>query len=372
MALMALIASPAGAAQWSVQYSAQMLTQLESNPRLQPDYSQESRSAALEGAVAVRRSMETESLALSASGNVRRYSGDQSLDRDEQRVNLGWQRDYERWRMAAALDVVRDSTLNSELGGTGLTQTNLRHRQLTATVTPEWRLSERTRTGVSVGWLEARYPGGQRFGLSDYRYVFTSANMDREVSEKATVSVQINASELKSEAIASATHSLDARLALRYTWNPRWSGSLSGGPTRVSSGTRNQGGSVFGATLTRGTDRSALSASLGRGVSPTGRGLLSRRDQASLTMTGLLTRSVDASVGLAYLRTREYLPTLGLALGDVRYLRAEGSVFWRALRDWSVGLTAGHSRQNQRLQDLGARGLDARLQIAWRRSSLLG
>jgi hypothetical protein len=364
----ALAGAPALAADWSVQPVAQLYAQVESNPQLLADGERSAQSGVADLTLGISRRTELLDMNLNAGGSFRRYGGEVDLDRDDQQVQLGFSRRGERYTLRGNASVTRDTTLTSELGTTGITEYNQRHRARALSLAPTWQASERMTTGLTLGWQDNRYARGPQNGLADYNYFSAAFNSGFEFSEASTVSLVASAGRLDSKF---RTDNLDARLQVQHAWSSRWSASLSGGPSWMRTGSRTARGSVFSASLLHQGERLSLDTSLGRSISPTGSGLLSRRDEASLRATFALTEHVNAAASVSAIRSREFIPQFGFKLSDVRYLRSELSLSWRISRDWSLGAGAGNSEQ-QLLNGATGRNLDARMSLSWRRHNPAG
>jgi hypothetical protein len=192
------------------------------------------------------------------------------------------------------------------------------------------------------------------------------------LSERATVGLQLSAGRLNSDASDLNMDNYDVRLSGSYKWTPRWSGTLSAGPSRMHIGPRTADGSVYGASVARESERFTLYASVQRRVAPSGSGYFTRRDDASLSIAAALFEHVDGSFGVSMVRSRDYVPSFGFTFSDVRYRRADASLYWRFARDWSLGASAAAREQKQQFGNIIARGLEARVQLAWRRVAPVG
>jgi hypothetical protein len=358
------------AADWSVQSSAQLYALAERNPQLLAGEDRDVQGGVAALAIGLLRQTELLDLHLDVNGSARRYGNDTALDRDDQSVALSLARRGERYVLQGTASVTRDSTLTSELGTTGITEFNQRHRARVLSLAPQWQLTERLATGLSLGWQDNSYGLNSQSRLSNYSYSSAAFNASFATTETTDATLVISGGRLDSALNDFNTHSLAARLELQHSWSPRWQGSLSGGPSKVETRQRTTRGSVFSAAITRKGERLNLDTSLERSIEPTGSGLLSRRDSVGLHANAALSAQVNLGVGLNMIRSRELLHERSLTINDVRYTRAELSLSWRVAREWNLGFTAGNSRQKSLETGAIGKGFDARLMLAWQRQDL--
>jgi hypothetical protein len=372
--MVALCGAPtlSAAADWSVQSSAQLLAQLETNPRLLSQGSTDAQAGVADLSLNLLRRTELLDLAINAHGSIRRYTQDVSLDRDDQQIALQLQRRGERFTLAAAAAGARDTTLTSELGTTGFVQENQRHSSLSGSLSPMWQLTERTTGGASIAWQQSRYEPTRFSPLVNYQYRSVGLNTAHHFSENGTVSVLADAGRLTSDSYDFNTDNIDLRAQFDYVWSAQWSGAISGGASRVKTDGRNRNGSVYSATLKHQGERLSVDGRIARTVAPTGRGFLSRRDEAGMNLRAALLENLDGVASFSLIHSRDFVPQFGFSLNNVRYTRAELSLSWRLARDWSLGLVAGRSEQEQIVNDLIGHGFDARLQLTWRRATPVG
>lgn len=371
-ALCALPALQGNAAEWSVQSAAQVQALSETNPRLASGGAPDAQSGVADLTLLLSRSTELTHIAIDARGALRRYTRDTALDRDDQQLTLNVTHRGETYELASQFAAARDTTLTSELGTTGIIQDNLRHDSLVASIGPVFHLTERTHAGASVAWQRSRYARTRNTALVDYDYRSAALSVGHDYSENGDIGLTVTAGRLGSDGNAGDISSMDARIKAGYRVSDRWQGSLSAGLSRVRTAGRQQSGSVFSGTLTRQAERYSLNANLGRSVAPTGRGLLSRRDEAGLQVNVRLLENLDAVASYSLVRSRDYVPLSGFSINDVRYTRGEMSMNWLFARDWTLGIAGGRSEQKQMVTDVTGHGLSAWLRVAWRHAAPVG
>jgi hypothetical protein len=356
----------AHAAEWRFQPSSQLFALGESNPRLLPGVSTFTGSGGGNVSIDLRRRSETLEIGGTVRANLRRYSEDASLDRDEARLDLSLQQSGERVSWQGNASVAHDTTLTSELGTTGVSQLNLRHEAIDLTLGPTWQISERVSTGATLSWEESRYPGTSRIDLVDYHYQSASVNVAYGFTEKVLVSLVASAGGLDADRISYRTRNDSIVLQARYRWSPRWTLTAFAGPSWVRSKKSGESGTRYNVELTRQqSERTVVSLLLSSSIAPTGSGYLTQREDASIRLGRALGEHLDLAFSYSMIHSRDLVPALGLSFNDVRYARAETSLSWRLAEHWSTVLGAGRSEQQYRARGISATNFDARLAIAW-------
>jgi hypothetical protein len=366
------LVSDATAAAWRFESEATVSAQSETNPRLRSDTEQDVVGRAADVRLGVWRSTETLTLSADTRLQSRRYSKDYSLDRDEYEVNTMAGLRGELHQLTAQAAIGRDTTLNSELGTTGLSQVNLRRERVNLSLAPSWQITERLTAGGSVALQRIHYLENDTLDLVDYRYLSALVQMGYRPSQRSSVALVASTSRLDTDRSESDTNDYYAVLQAQYMWSPEWSASASVGPSWVKIGGVRDDALRYGAALTHQSQYASITASASRAVAPAGRGLLTLREDVGLRFTRKLHEYLDFTVYCSHVRSRDIIPEFSFTYNDVRYLRAELGLGWRFAEDWRLGLSAGGSQQHIIQIDDKGTNYDARLQIAWSRSSDVG
>lgn len=360
----ATLCSHALAAEWQVVPSANIGTSYADNPRLLSDGGTSSEGAVGEINATFKRLTERTELSLRPRLNSARYSDDASLSSDNQYLTTGYRWVGERSEWNSEVAFTRDTTLTSELGLTGLTQTNRRHEATSLSVAPTVMLTERVSGGVQMYLLNNRYPDPGFTGLVDYRYTALSLFSSVTLSDVgSTLTVTAQGGELTSDAPATRDGTL--RLAWKYQPWLLWTVALSAGPSMVKTDAGSDTGVVFDAEIKRQDERWSLVTTAGRSQSPTGRGVLTRRDQVTLKLSRSITERFSASVGAHWIRSEDLLPQQGIATYQVDYGRLDLTGNWRMSRDWSLSLQLSGNTQDYELAPERADGYRASLSMVW-------
>lgn len=364
----ALLAGPAMAAEWSLTPSGQLVTQAQRNPRLADDGTSTSASLATQLDLRLERATERFNLIIQPHVGWQRYEQDNSLDRSDQQLEatLHWRGELIDWN--GTVGATRDSTLTSERGTTGLTQLNERHEGLDVSLGPTWQWSERLTGGTNVGWQAARYPGNRETELQNYDYRLVSGDVGYVLSDRAVLTWVASVGQLVPQHTDAKSDNASLRMQMRYALSSLWSLNLGAGPSVVRAQEHRQNGVIYTAAVSRAFERSSLSLSVNRSVSPSGRGVLTQLQDASLNFGTQLSERVSTGCSVSFSRRTDAIRAGNTALSDVRYARADFSVSWQVSEHWHLGAGMGYSAQQLGARDDNAdtaRGYDAQLTLGW-------
>jgi hypothetical protein len=365
-----LCAQRASAAEWQVAPSLNVGTSYADNPRLFTHDETSSSGAIGELNAGLRRLTDRSELFLRPRLVSSRYSDDESLDSDDQYLTAGYNRQGERSEWNTELGLTRDTTLTSELGTTGLVQSNRRHQAVSFTVAPKVMFTERVSGGLQMSLIDNRYIDAESTGLVDYTYKALALYCTIALTDAgSSLTVTAQGGELASPGyLQAATETRDASLRLGWSFQPwaLWTASLSGGPSMVETDRNDDRGFVMDSELKRSGERWSLAASAGRSQSPTGRGLLSRRDEVRLNFTRDLTERLSGSIAARWVRSEDMLPQQGRpATYYVDYTRLDLGASWRMSRSWSLSLQLTANSQDYELAQERADGYRASLSFVW-------
>lgn len=356
----------ARSAEWTLQPDAQLHVLSETNPGLVPSDRGSTHARGLTAAanLLLQRRLETSSVRLTGRASQRRYDHSTALDRTDINLGLDWQAQRERTSWQASAAATRDTTLTSELGLTGQTGARYRHESLTGSAGMSWIASERLTGTASTSVSFDTYPG-QRSGLVDYRYRAADIGADYMLGRRSSLGVNLRRGELAVS--GRGNRSTDSTVMLQYRWQPTELLSLSvgAGPawTRGVAGTER--GESLSVGLERSGERSSMQASVRRHIAPTGRGYLTKRDDAHLQYSTRVTEGLTVDASASYLRSTDVLAASDVRLGEVRYRRASAGLAWRFRQHWSLSASAGYADQLSRATAAHGHGLEFRTGIGW-------
>ena len=363
-----LCARQASAADWQVAPSMFVGTSYADNPRMLTDQGTATSGAIGEFKASLQRRTERSELTLRPRFTAARYSDDESLDSDDQFVNAAYRWIGERSEWNMDLGLTRDTTLTSELGSTGLVESNRRHEAGSFTVAPKVMFTERVSGGLQMYVVDNRYIDAEFTGLVDYRYTALSLFSQIILTDAGSaLTVTAQSGRLTTQGFF-ADQTRDGSLRLGWTFQPwlLWTASLSAGPSMVETERASDTGLVFDGEIKRQGDRWSLAANAGRSQSPTGRGVLTRRDEVRLSFNRSLTERLSANVVARWSRSEDLLPQQGrTVLYQVDYAQLGFGANWRLSRDWSLALQLSGNTQDYELATERANGYRASLSIVW-------
>jgi hypothetical protein len=366
-----LTSTSAFAAEWVFTPAAEVSERTQQNPHLSADKNQQNDLSTGVGAQAsLMLQRRTERLSVTVQPVVRtyRFPDHSDLNRNEQHldVSLNWQGEKVSWAGVAA--AAHDTTLTSELGNTGLTQGNYRHESFDLSLGPTWMVSERLQARTSVGLYSNRYPGGESSGLENYRYSTALVGMSYVLTDRASVSLYGSAGRLDGQGSGANTDNASLTLQSRYAWSSLMSIGVGVGPSLARTDAGQQRGLLYNADVTRVFEKSALSFSLRRTQSPSGRAVLTDVEDATLAFTAQLTERLTGTASAGFTRRRDALRDLNLDLTRVHYAHADAGVSWLLAPNWRLGASVGSAVQqvgSDFYNNSTGRGFDAHLALSW-------
>jgi len=367
-AAVTLCAQQASAADWQLVPSAFVGSSYADNVRLQPDGGDSSEGAIAELSASLRRVTERSELSLRPRFYSSRYSDDESLDSDDQFMTAGYRWTGEQSEWTTEIGLTRDTTLTSELGSTGLVQSNRRHEAGSLTVAPKVMFTERVSGGLQMFVTSNRYDDAEFTGLVDYRYAALSLFSTVALTDSGSaLTITAQGGELSTEGFF-GSQTRDGSLKLGWSFRPwlLWTASLSAGPSIVDTDAASDTGYVFDGEIKRQGERWSFTGNAGRNQSPTGRGVLTRRDEVRLGFNRFLTERLSAAVAARWIRAEDLVPQQGGAVAyRVDYGRLDIDTNWRLARDWSLSLRLTGQTQDNEFATERAHGYRASLNIVW-------
>jgi hypothetical protein len=359
-----LAADVVAAAEWTLTPSGRVATAYIDNPHLLEDGGEAtSGTIAALAMVAQRR---TERLDWTFEPRLRssRYQDDDSLDSDDRslRTQLGFATERSYWNASA--DLIRDTTLTSELGATGLVQANRRHRSLALSLGPSFSLTERLSAGAQAYFLDSRYSQTEDTALTDYQYESLSVYAKFATTERSDFSLVTQGGELEPEQ-GGRTRDLSVRLAWTYAPHALWTAKVSAGPSYVDTDLRTDTGAVLDADLQRQGERWTFSSGVARMLVPTGRGVLTRRDRAGFGVSHRTTERLSCSLLAQWLRNEDVSTGFSDAARELEYGRLEATFDWKFSQHWSLALTLAAATQEYDDRPSGADTQRASLSVVW-------
>jgi hypothetical protein len=360
------LAGAVPAADWSLAPHFGLNGEYNTNPYLQPQSSGDRSGGTFDASFPLGAKTETTDFKLGLDAHVWRYNNDVLQNRDDEKLSatINQTGEHNSWGSSAAW--TRDTTLTSELGTTGLTQTNKRHNRYEASISPQVQLSERGLVSFGISGELDRYKDAALTGLFDYSYGSVYAGYSRLVSELTSIGFGgVASGQSVPDRSSSDTVNALLRLILSHDFSDRLHLESYAGPNYVHSQTRHRWGAAGRLALKYGGLRTDFSFAAERQLAPAGLGNLTLQDSASLNMTNRLKEKLSIDTTLAYQRSRDALTIAGTSVYRTYYWRAEESLHWQSTETVSIGLAAGAIRQKSSGQVAYADGFVARLGINW-------
>jgi hypothetical protein len=324
-------------------------------------------SAGAVGELQARIDSRTDRSRLSIQPRLRsaRYQDDASLDSDDQYLDTSFDFSSEKSSWTAAVGLTRDTTLTSEVDTTGIVQANRRHEGISLSGSPTFALTQRLSAGGQLYWLDNHYVDAAATGLVDYEYRAASLFTQFSWSELSLLTLTADAGELVVPSQDSNTRNATLRLGWRYQPAPLWTLEISAGPSVVEADSGSDNGSVFKLDLRRNAERWSFNTSAGRDLTPTGRGVLTRRDQVSFGASRKLTEFVSTGISIRGVRNQDLGAQRQVTFEEIEYGRIDVRVDWRVSQQWTVALGLAAATQSYESRPDSANNYRASLSIVW-------
>lgn len=364
-----LSSSTAMAAEWTLEPTAEIYTQAQRNPRHIANNDDDATAYGTRATVRIQRRTERLQLSIQPAASIVRYQQVEGLDRNDQylRASALWLDERTTWRGEAS--GTHDTTLTSELGTTGLTQVNSRHEGYSISGGPEWQLGERSLLGANLAWQIDRYPTAPEIILPGSHYTTASTYFSYKSSENTSLSVGASVGKLASSSTRTGSDNASLMLQMRHAFSPLWALDISAGPSWMRAGQlRSERGSIYNAQLSRAFDRASVAVGVSQRLSPSGRGVLTEVQEATIDFSMKFTERLSGRVNAGKSYRTDAFAAYRLDLQDVRYSHVDVGLSWRPSQNWQLSLELGNSTQNSasylRDQDT-AYGYYARVALGW-------
>lgn len=348
-----LCSSGSRAAEWMATPSARLGAEFVDNPLLVPKdnstYTGSTGDGTADLSADIAKHGEHYDVTVDPRAFFSRYLRRSLFDHDDQYLNLNGDVKTQRTTWQGSVNAARDTALTSELGLTGITDTNRRHENLSINAGPSYQLTERLTVAATAGWLASHYVDAGNTGLIDYRYTTGDANATYALTERTQIGLDGSVGELSASLGLghSTTYAVQATLTSHLT--ELWTASLSGGPSRADfdDGT-SANGAVYSASLTHHGQLFDLNARVSNSVTPTGRGVLTKYEQVQLSLSGSITERLSSVSTVQYAHDRDYFSTSPVPGSNysLYYYTVQEELHWKLDPSWSVDLTAQDQHQS--------------------------
>ena len=203
---------------------------------------------------------------------------------------------------------------------------------------------------------DTTYENGLSLGLVDYQLLGGSGGLLYQMTEQDQIQLSGSYANFYTTNAPSPFRASfpGANLSLTHAFTETLTGTVSGGPSFVSSTTQTAGGNIkaqntvwlFGGNLTKKFERTTVQVSASRNIVPSGFGLLIQTDRAGLTVSHDLTETLTVSFdGAGYIVTSITQRTTGGTFPENRYYSATPSIAWKFSDWWKLELSYTYGRR---------------------------
>lgn len=368
-AVFAAVPAVSQAEEWGLSTDVQMYALGDENPGLRATDKTSSIAGVTDLRAHAYRRGETTEFTLDPSLHIQRYGANaRGFDQDTGGVSGGIQSRSERGSWAINFGALRDTTLTSELGTTGITQLNLLHESFRLSTSASRLLTERLTLLVGADASYDRYPDGAQRSLYDYRRQSARLVGTYALGERFQFGLAAASAWYDSSGPFGQSDSQNATANLRYALGTRWSVGASAGPSWVNSTAGRTTGTDYSLDISRRSELGSVALNGGRSISTTGYGLLTQSDQLSIQGALQLTENLSARASLSGVQTQQIFTVFGLTFSNVRYLRTDLAAQWQFSRNWNLLVGAGYTQQHIQYSEADQQGFTARVGLTWHRN----
>ncbi len=244
----------------------------------------------------------------------------------------------------------RDNTLMGELLATGIVASFTQRNLITAA--PKWTHTVTERLSLQAGYQfsQASYQDGLRLGLVDYRVHAATGTVQYQATERDQLQLTAVYVDFQTTNLPLRASYPGGFLTAVHNFSENLTGTVFGGGKFISSSLNTGGirGSeestvwVYGATLKKQFDRSAVVLEYNRDIVPSGFGLLIKTNRLGLTLVHRATDTVTVSLDTrAYFTSRASTTATGSRFPDFFHMAVIPRVNWKLDEHW--GIEAGYT-----------------------------
>ncbi len=286
-------------------------------------------------------------------------------------LNLTFTRQYERSQFLLNGNLLRDSTMESELVQTGVVTSYA--QRTSRTLAPSWAYSITERDTLNLGYNYLGVSYGNTINstvLLNYTQKDPSLTLTHAFTEKNKLNFSLGYSDYQSQAPISLTASqyrfttTSAQLGFSRDFSETLNLSLMGGIHKTASSINSLGclplfsscfpvpiastssntGSLFAATLQKTFESSQLTTNLSRSLQPTAYGVLAQTDQFGGTYSAKLSPTLNGSLNMSAYKTQAASGNAALSNAiNGRYYTITPALAWEITESWSTNSSYSHS-----------------------------
>lgn len=308
------------------------------------------------------RDTERWKLALRPFGQLERYTDARLNHTDDEGIDATatW---LETERSSVSLHALLEdaSTLYSELTGTGIIHVGQRRRDENVDGTWAFQQSERWTLQLGGTYDSSHYHGAGATALSDYRQAFGTAAESLAYSERLTFSLSASAGDAHTTGAEQSTRF--ESLGVGFQWHPTERTSIqgSGGASRQSTGTLSSTTVIGQLSLAYSTELSQFALSAQRQMQPSGFGVFTQTDQATLDWARDLAPRLSLGSELEVYRATSAFrsPLISFTFADRTYSEGHLRLSWQQTPAWTLALQLLYDRADSPRSFLIPLGLHA-------------
>jgi len=282
-------------------------------------------------------------------GQIQRYSDPRLYHTDQEGIETeGTWLQTERSSFTLHSMVQDASTLYSELTSTGIFHIGQRRRD--EEFDGNWAFQQTERWAVQLGgsYSGSDYHGAGTTVLSNYRQVVGTASESFAYNEQLIISLNASAGDAHTAGAEQSTPF--QTVGLGFQWQPTERASVQGsvGDSRQTTGNLTSTTIIGALSASYSTELSTFALSAQRLLQPSGLGIFTQVDQATLTMShNLLERLSLASEAEIYRDTSAFhSPFISFTYADRTYSEAHLRLNWQQTPTWTLGLQLQYQRSD--------------------------
>ena len=369
---LSLFSLTAQSAEWSIEPSVSVREEYNDNIRLTTLPHKSVWGTSLTPSVNFSSKTEISEVTGGARLNFNRYSGEPTLDRNDQIFSLVSKYKTERNTFGLNGSYVHDSTQASELISTGVVLA--RKQRTNLTLNPSWTTfaSERTWFTLDYQLSRVKYEDSAATGLIDYNNQTASLAAVHRLSEQDQLSGTVYYSKYETSPANFKSNTSGLRLGITHDFSETLTSSLTVGARSTSSTSQQNAlvcpapiifcqfglipydvvpfttktrshGYTLNANLGKQFETTTLSGQVSREVNPSGNGALVQADRIGFSLANKFSPTLTGALDASIYRSR-YLGNV-ISRSDSRYYTVGPRLSWRMSEWWSLDTGYTHARQ---------------------------
>ncbi len=286
--LMTLFPGAVHAAQWYSESSTRAQSLYDDNIRLTSGAHDAVVGMVLAGTIKTGRRTETTDLHLNGEAALKKYSGEEDLDTNDFDIGIAATHRTERDEFTLNAAIKLDSTLSSEVAGSGLMQARKRRIKKNFALSWTHALSERTSLKLGYNYIDTEYKNSKNSGLVNYTYLVIDSMLSYSLNQKTVLYSTLALSTYKGSDLAKTkTEDLGFMVGINHNFSETFSAGGSIGMRYADTESRltqkrNDTGYLLSANFKRTFEQMTVDGLFSRNVLPSGGGALLVTDRLSV------------------------------------------------------------------------------------------